>query len=409
MEKLILLTMDELSYLRNCNENEILNTWNACGAIVVNKSTKVYNKGTLVRVDASEDDSGLSKSPLHNKIIYVEEDYRVDNKTRGLINWAELSIDDVTGSHAAVQGIQLPYFGILPAKWSATFVPDKDFIPYSDESKVTQSTGGIDISDDELETILTVIGFPFVVFDDVEFSKEQIIKYMIKPAMQRYYTFRPILKDQSLGQYGAGGEFLIEFPEYAYGAVPYYCVPGGNGMAGMGGSPFAFYNEMMMAGGAGTVSTRYGKGLAYPGKRVPGYVGGDRDWRLGQLDSMLANQGLVNVFRREHYRRVKIDGKWYAKGFSSVGGALNVKWLCWSPHWDDILFEDLETIARPMARSEVLRNFAILRGLVKTDIAGQLDPSVLSNERDKIEQALEPIIKSVGISGILAVGRGGGN
>lgn len=401
--------MDELSYLLKCDEETILNTWSACGAIVANNSTKVYNKGSLIRVDASADGSGLSKASLHNKIIYVEEDYRVDGKTRKCIDWAGLAADDVTGIHAAVQGIQLPYFGILPAKWSASFVPDQSFIPYSDEAKVTVDTGGISISDDELETILTVIGFPFVVFDDVEFSKSQIIKYMIKPAMQRYYTFRPIFKDESLGQFGAGGEFCVEFPEYAYGAVPYYCVPGGNGMAGMGGSPFAFYNEMMMAGGAGTVSTRYGKGLAYPGKRVPGYVGGDRDWRLGQLDSMLANQGLVNVFRREHCRRKKIDGKWYAYGFSSVGGALNMKWLCWSPNWDDVLFEDLETIARPMARSEVLKNFGLLRSLCKTDIAGQLDPAALKEERSTIEENLKPIINSIGISGSLSVMRGGGN
>lgn len=401
--------MDELSYLLKSDEATVLNTWYACGSISVNKDTKVYNKGTLVKVDASVDGSGLSKAPLHNKILYVSEDYRVDNKTKGPIDWSAMSVDDVTGTRAAVQGIQLPYFGVLPGRWSATFIPDKDFIPYNDKSKVNELTGGIDISDDELETILTVIGFPFVVFDDVEFSKEQITKYMIKPALQRYYTFRPIIRDESLGQYGAGGEFLVEFPENAYGAVPYYTVPGGNGMAGMGGSPFAFYNEMMMAGGAGTVSTRYGKGLAYPGKRVPGYVGGDRDWRLSQIDTMMANQGLVNVFRREHYRRVKIDGKWYARGFSSVGGALNMKWLCWSPHWDDVLFEDLETIARPMARSEVLKNFSILRSLVKSDISGQLDPSVLKAERDSIEQNLQPIIKSIGLVGTISIGRGGGN
>lgn len=404
--------MDEFSYLLNCSEDDILNTWVSLGSITVNKKTKVYTRGSVVRIDASDGD-GLSLSPLHNKIVYILEDYKVDNQTKGLVNWEELSIDDVNGIHAAVQGIQLPYFGILPAKWNGSFIPNDDFLPYSDNENPSSNAaiGGINISDVELETILTVIGFPFVVFDDIEYSKEQIIKYMVRPAMQRYFTFRPIIKEEPYGNIGANGQFCVEFPDGAYGCVPLICAGGAGASAGQGGSVFAMYGEQQMFGGGnGGVGSRYGRGLRYPGKRVPGYAGvGENDWRSAYVDNLMANQAYQNVFRREKYRKVKINGKYYATGFSTTGGLLNFKWLYQSTNWDDVEFTDLEPIARPMVRSEVLRNFHILRSLVKTDIAGQLDPAVFKELRTEIEESLKPIVNSIGITGTLAIGRGGGN
>lgn len=402
--------MDEFNYLLKASEEEILNTWAALGELTVNKNTKVYTRGSVVRVDASDGD-GLSPSPLHNKIIYIQEDYRVDNKTKFIIHWDELTIDDVTGIHAAVQGIQLPYFGVLPAKWTGSFMKDDNFIPYTNNGNASsqKALGDINISDDELETILTVIGFPFANFDDIEYSKEQIIKYMIRPAMQRYFTFRPIIKEEGYGAVTVGHEFLIPFPENAYGCVPYYCVPGGMGNVGVSPmSPFAFFGERQMAmGQMGTVSNRYGAGLKYRNKMVPGFVG--MDAQINMLDGLLAQQGMLNVFRREKVGKVKIDGKLYARGFTTIGGNLNIKWLCWSNNWDDIDMDDLEPIARPMARSEVLRNFTILRSLCKTDIAGQLDPSILKETRSEIEENLKPIITSIGLTGMFSVMRGGGN
>lgn len=406
--------MDEFKYLLQSSEEEILNTWNALGQITVDKNTKIYNRGSVVRVDASLDGTRVSGAPLHNKIVYIQEDYRVDNKTKFPIKWDELTADDVEGIHAAIQGIQLPYFGILPAKWNGGFLPDNNFIPYTsiEEGYLTKvaAYGGINISDDELETILTIIGFPFANFEDIEYSKEQIVKYMIRPAMQRYYTFRPIIREEGYGNIAQGNAFDIEFPENAYGCVPYYCVPGGaTGGGGQSMNPFSFFGERQMAmGRMGTVSNRYGGGLRYRNKMVPGFVG-TADSQTNMIDGLMAQQGMLNVFRREHYSKVKENGKLYARGYSTIGGNLNIKWLCWSPNWDDIDFDDLEPIARPMARSEVLRNFNILRSLCKTDVAGQLDPAILKETRTEIETDLKPILNSIGITGQLSVQRGSGN
>ncbi len=396
--------MDIQSYLLKADEEEILQTWYACGQVVVNKDTKYYSKGSIVRVDASDGD-WLSSAPLHNTILYVAANYAVDNKNKFQIDWSVMGVDDINGIYTALEGVTVPYFVVLGAKWNSGLMPEKDFIPYSSEN-ISIDSGDILISDDELETILTVIGFPFVMFNEAELAKNEILKYCIKPAMQRYFTFRPIIEEVPGNMVARGVEFLVPFPKDAYACIPYYSTPGGGRGGVSTGSPFAFYNEQVTMGGTGLGGGRFGKGIKYHGKQVPGYVG--LGWQNGMLDQLAVNQGYMNFFRREKYTRKKIDGKLYAYGFSTIGGNLNFKWLKESKDWDDIKYEDLEPIARPMARIEVLRNFGLLRSFVKTDIAGQLDPTILLNMAETLETKVTSIINSVGLTGQLAIMRGGG-
>jgi hypothetical protein len=399
--------MDEFSYLLKVDEEEVLQTWAATGGLVATKNTKIYPKGTLFRIDAS-DGSGISSAALHNSLLYVIQTYRV-NPSQGQfpIDWEIMQVDDVTGQKAAIEGIQLPFFGILPVKYSPAFIPDNNFLPYQN-SEVTFDSGGVNISDEELEIILTPIGFPFVTFEDIEYTKDQICKYMIKPALQRYFSYRPIIERQPGGEvaYAMGSQFKVEFPKNAYACIPYYTVPGGSSPGASSGSPFSYYNEMRMAGLVGS-GGRFGKGIHYYGKQVPGFTG--LEWRNTWIDQLMANQGFLNFFRREKYDRVRDkNGKYWATGFSTIGGNLNFIWLKASMNWDDVKWEDVENIARPMARIEILRNFAMLRGQVKQDIPGKLDENLFMQRADAIEQKLEPIIHSIGITGMYAVERGGG-
>lgn len=413
--------MDEFEYLSTQDQELILNTWNALGAFTVNKDTKVYSRGSIVKVDASNGDD-VSNALFHNRIIYVLEDYRVDNKTKFIIHWDELSQSESDPSKIAVQGLTLPYFGILPAKWDPGFMPDKNFIPFSFEGKggelpnVTPGVRSINISDFELETCLTVIGFPFANFQDIEYSKQQIIEYMVRPALQRYYTFRPIVKEQAYGQVAPNQEVIVPFPTFeddtveVMGCIPYYTVPSGS-MGGTGGrgNPFAYYNTQMMGGASGgMLGSRYGRGLRYPGKMVPGYVGTASSY-TSQMDMDAARQGMLNRIRREHWSKEKIDGQWCMHGFTTIGGNINFKWLCKSKDYERIDEDELEVWVRPMIRSEVLNNFYVIRSLVKTDIAGQLDPQVMKTQRDEIETILRPMCNSVATVGAMAIMHGGGN
>jgi hypothetical protein len=384
---------------------EIFQTWHALGEVTVTKKTKMYPKDSIIRVDASSG-NGKSKAPLHNCFLYVAETYVVDRKTRFEIDWETVSIDDVSGLLVASEGIQVPYWVVLPAKWSTQFTPDDNFIPYASDNGMIDN-GGIIIKDEDLELLLVEVGFPFLSFNDVEYSKAEITRVCVKPAMQRFYTFFPIIQEEAGGNYGRGNEFLVPFPENAYACVPYYTVPGGTSASQASNNPFSFYNELQLTGAFGASGGgAYGRGIHYNGKRTPGFVG--MDWKNTQLDRLAVSQAMLNYFRREKYRRVKIDDKLYAKGFTTIGGNLNFKWLCWSPDFDNVPFELLEPVARPMCKIAILRAFGVLRSLVKTDIAGQLDATVLTNAAKELEDAIKPILNSIATSGVMALSRGSG-
>ena len=127
------------------------------------------------------------------------------------------------------------------------------------------------------------------------------------------------------------------------------------------------------------------------------------------MDADAARQGMLNRIRREHWSKEKIDGVWCIHGFSTIGGNINLKWLCKSKDYERIEEDELEVWVRPMIRSEVLNNFYVIRSLVKTDIAGQLDPTVFKEMRQEIEQKLGPMCNSVATVGAMAIMRGGGN
>jgi hypothetical protein len=59
-------------------------------------------------------------------------------------------------------------------------------------------------------------------------------------------------------------------------------------------------------------------------------------------------QDIRNYYRQEKFQIVKEYGKKYVTGFTTINGQLNIKWLCMSTDWDDINYEYLEPIARPM-------------------------------------------------------------
>jgi hypothetical protein len=165
----------------------------------------------------------------------------------------------------------------------------------------------------------------------------------------------------------------------------------------------------MMGGAAGgMLGSRYGRGVRYPGKMVPGYVGKAASY-TSQMDMDAARQGMLNRIRREHWSKEKIDGQWCMHGFTTIGGNINLKWLCKSKDFERIDEDELEVWVRPMIRSEGLNNFYVIRSLVKTDIAGQLDPQVMKTQRAVIEAKLGPMCHSVATVGAMAIIRGGGN
>ena len=219
--------------------------------------------------------------------------------------------------------------------------------------------------------------------------------------MDYYFGYFPIIKEESVGNISAGGSFKKEFPEGAFACVPYYVLGAAGSNAGYGAGAFSLYREQMIYGGASGSS--FGSGVSYR-KPVPGFVGlHNRD---AAMQALAAQQAYLNYFRREHVKTIKENGKKYATGYSTTGGAVCIKWLCASYDFDDIKFS-MRTDFRAICKAYVLRNIGMLRAMVKSDLPGNIDYSMYTSRADSLEQKVAEKWEKCATSLALSVMRGG--
>lgn len=364
---------DYLIHLKFHNKEELKKTWVALGAIKVDNNTKVYTKDTLVKVNTIS-------GQLAGALVYVKSTYAV-GEDKPPINWETATYVAIDNMLYVEQGITSSCFKVIalsPEFPSGEEENPSDFIPF----KGVEIASEVEMDDDELIVLMTECGVPFLRFDELEYDKPTIYKYMIKPALDVHYSLHPIIVDESLGNYSAGASFKVPFPKDVHGAIVYYVLgQGGNG-ASFGSGAFSLYREQMMYGTSGTSGSGFGTGVSYR-KPVPGFVGlqaGD-----AALQGMQAAQGYANYFRREHYKKVKENGKYYATGYSTLGGALQAKWLKHSYDWNDIEFEYLPDV-RNLCKAYIMRNLGMLRAMLKSDTAGSIDFSLYNSRADTLEQ-----------------------
>lgn len=370
----MLSNLDYLLSLVGKNNAEIRDTWVLSGSMMASRYTRKYVHDTLFQVSCDSD------KPLFKALVYCKADYIVDNNTWPAIEWNDYNIQSLSGLIGSYQGIETPFFQIVLTGEQFDELYD---IPVNDELKLysgSNEASGVVISDDELGILLNESGVPFLRIDELEVTGDALRKFCVKPAMDTYFSFFPIIKEESIGSVSAGGSFKKEFPEGAYACIPYYVLGTAGQSAGYGAGAFSLFREQLIYGGAGGSS--FGTGLSYR-KAVPGFVGLQN--KDAALNALAAQQGYLNYFRREHVRTVKENGKKYATGYSTTGGNVNIKWLCASYDFDDIRFT-LRTDFRNLAKAYIMRNLGMLRGLVKTDVPGAIDFSTANARADSLEQ-----------------------
>ena len=403
--------MDKTQYLLNLaktSPEKVRDTWIALGSLKVNSNTKLYIPETLFKVEA--DDS----SALNGAIVYCLSKYQVDGKNFPTIDWSSVDKDGIEGDLIVNSGIMTPFFKVILLSKdipSEQIKPiDTNIIPFSDESD--SDSYDVNISDKELIIILNEVGIPFLRFDEIEYSKKELIDYCIKPALDKFYTFFPIIKEQAIGTYSSGAAFKIEFPETAYSGIPYYTMAsaggGGNG-ASYGMGAFSLFREQLLYGTGTTFGQTggygFGHGITYS-KPVPGFTGRYGGMASTMLDPLAVSQGYSNYFRREKFHKVKENGKWYMTGFSTIGGYLNVKWLCSSNDWDDVPFSLLSDV-RDLCKAYVMRSLSSLRSLVKSDIPGNIDYSSMASRANDLEKEVIDRFKASITNQNLSLMRGG--
>lgn len=377
--------------LVNKDNKEIYNTWESMGSLIIDVNTKCYIKDTFFKVSCDE-------GVMNNALVYCMNTYMVNGDDRPLIDWNTLTIEGTEGQLGVFQGVEIPYFKVIldgntvfdleyefenNGFYGSTDSDSKsnEFTPYSGTN---QSKTDILIDDDELCILLGECGVPFLRIDELDLTRDAICNYCIKPALDKYYGFFPIVEEENLGSFAAGSSFKKEFPKNAFAAIPYYVLGNStSGGASFGSGAFSLFREQMMYGGVG-MNGSFGNGVHYR-KNVPGYTGLNGYGQQAAMQSMAAQQGYTNYLRREHVKTVKENGKKYATGYSTVGGMMNIKWFKKSYDWNDINYSLLPDV-RDLCKAYILRNLGMLNALVKSDLPGVIDFSLYNQRSDTLEE-----------------------
>ena len=381
--------LDYLSSLRNQADGnrEIYYTWNAFGELKATNNTKVFTKDTIFQV--TED------GPLKDAIVYCKYGYNVDPKNGfDQIDWKTAQKQDVEGQVYFYQGVVSPNFQILltPDEYhqiDTTAPIPEDFIPFTNNNAKTSS---ISISDQEYMIVAAELGVPFLREEELEYNRDIIIDICIKPAIDQYYAFFPIIIDEAVQGIGPNQEYFVEYHTFpddpsavAYKGIPYMTMGAGGGTsAAYGTGAFSFMREQYTSGYMGGSSYGFGRGITYS-KPVPGFTGrSNGDFMSAYILGRAAQQGYINYNRREYDRDVFKNNKRYVHGFASTGGALNIHWMCMSTDYARIDYWMLPEV-RKLCTANALRNLGALRSLIKPSDNNPIDFSGMQTRADALE------------------------
>lgn len=403
--------MDKLQYLldvKNKDIREIYDTWVSLGSLRVDNKTKIYNKDSIFRID--------TEGTLKNAIVYCNYSYTTDpNVGFEKIDWSNGEIDSINNKVYFYQGVASPNFTVIltPSEYETidvTVETNENFMPFKNCEIKTSS---ISISDEEYHIIAAELGIPFLREEELEYNRSTIIDICIKPAVDQFYSYFPKIIDEPCGFKSANAEYEIEyhnFPEnptaFAYKGLPYMTIGAGGVAASssFGAGAFNFLRTEFMAGGMMGGTNGFGGGIRYS-KPVPGFSGA-QDYTNTMLLNRALGQGYLNAFRREYERDIYKNGKKYIKGYTSIGGHLNIHWLCMDTVYEHIDYWMLPEV-RKLCTAYALRNLGMLRSLIKPGDNSTVDYSLYTSRADALEQkvldnwAKNPLVFS------LALKRGG--
>jgi hypothetical protein len=166
---------------------------------------------------------------------------------------------------------------------------------------------------------------------------------------------------------------------------------------------FNFMRTEMMGMGSMGSGFQWGNGLRYR-KAVPGYVG--LETSDAALMSMATRQGYINNFRREYTRDIIEDNKKYVQGYSSVGGFLNIHWLCADLDYSHIPAWDIPMV-RKLCTAYALRNVGALLTLVKDDQNIPFNADDFKSRSKELEEEVINYWNESSLAQSLAINRGG--
>jgi len=377
------------SYKTANHPERIRDTWVVLGGAIITPTSRTYIKDMVYRIDLTTTSGDIPPNAVLNGALVLCEASLYNSDP---LSWETASIeDDEEGFLSFVNGIITPHFRLLltSEEFDAIIAPqDPTFVPYSEVT-----TSSILIPDDELEAILVEVGVPFVLLEELEFPRNKICNDIIKPAMQDYFKFFPIVRREtrynSIAQ--AGQVFEIPLPTNAYGAVRVYVNQGTTNEAGAAaGNPMHFFASEIAWWGGGSNNNwspiRYGSG------RSPGFSN-LQGFNTMALDRA-ARQGILNYATRAEFHIERRGDKKFLVGYANRTGTLEIHWALASNDWADVEYARQPEL-RKLCTARILRALGMLRGQVKSDIPGQINYDMFIQRAKELEDEVMSFWKEI--------------
>lgn len=345
--------MDYRTYAKQCiqnnDEEELLLSWGYLGKMEATNLTRVYIKDQLYVINCAT-------SKYDGYVVWCKASYaKTVDWAKAVINGSEIPYTVLEGG-VSTHCFEFLNFKVDKSKYDAILLANPEHSPFAKYSGNTEEQdSSIMISDDDYYRITKVIGQPFLTDDELEYSREAVIRLSIEPAIKTYYKYYPIEREEV---YPISGEFDILIPDMAYNAASW------TNKGGYGGMPYT--PSSVLAGYIG-LSTTKDVGITY-NKPVPGYTG--RSTGESRVNTYLDNATLINTLRtlgsRERSNVVRKEDGLHLVGYSNMTSNLNIVWLCWSKYFSDVAFEDYEMVLR-FCQASVMADFGAIRGALKQD------------------------------------------
>lgn len=387
--------MTKYEYLVSQDVTEKIATWKALGEATITSDSKIYSKDIVYRVS-------VPTSALNEYLVYCTKDYIGTD-----INWdSGVYYDSDYGEISFGNDIVSPYFYVVLAnvKENEKYVYDFDniitssdflsyystFVPYSN----LNSTSSIIISEDDYQRCIEVLGFPFITEDELEYTRDEISRLAIKPALEEYFHWIPpvIITTVNVGS----SKQTVDMPTDCYAVINMGLQQAGFANTNGYSSPLFYALEQSLYGGLCT-------GTVKNGARVAGYGMRNGAGIIGNMQQRAMQQALINYNRRVHYEGPykHADGSSYIEVYSNTPGELNIMWARKSLDFNDVAYANRTRVIE-YAQACVKELFANLRRQAKSDVPGQIDYGKwLDEAKETKKQITDEYKKLVKYGGVL--------
>ena len=338
-------------------------SWAVYGGVVLPNTQTEYAKDMMFQLSGSG-------TIWDGALFYIKDELHLDTP----INWSEYTFNDQSKATIknALNIIHPSIFCFLTAA-QFTAIPepiDLSFIAFA-------SLDPVDIEDDDLNMICLEAGVPFITLEELEFKRDDILNLMVKPALEEYYKWYPILVVEQF----PAPKFNIDVPMpiWAKNVQRAYINPG-YPITGNHQNPITrYFDEVVLAASSrGTFSS---PSINYRRRQPFTDIQGYSTFLLEKA----VRQGAVNHGSRKRIR-VELHNR-RVTGYSNIQGLLEIEWGTLSYKWNDIPFNRVREV-RELASAKVLRALGSLRSQLNTDLPGTINYESFLTRADALEEKI---------------------